>query len=133
MILPTKYLLPHLKQFTRKKKFILVLSNIKEFEVNVNSYWDEGSRSEWSGFENGEKITFPVNNSPPQFDGQKVTFIVNDERVLIDHGITRGKNATIKVYCTHPKNIFDKELLNDGEAVNEFMKEDSNIIPLLRA
>lgn len=110
--LTTKMLRREIKQYTRKRKFLLFYQE-KPFDVSTVSYWDGGSRSDWRSLSNGAVNPAPAMTTPPQFGGKQVHVEVNEKNSLFDCGITSGKPAILKLYCCNLSSVLIKGHLEE--------------------
>jgi hypothetical protein len=97
----TKLLPEALKSLTRKKNFWTKVQD-GPFAIQLWSYWDGGSKSEYCGWDGARKV--PLNlfvaNKPPQFGGKAVNAQFGDDLGLVSYGTSCGKPATVCLRVT---------------------------------
>ncbi len=84
---------------------------ISDNPMNLQSYWDGGSRHSYYCFNmNGHPVPVVIQNAPlPFYDGPSAQYIPSPDRFIIDHSIFSGKDMGLTIYL-HPQSVMVKSL-----------------------
>lgn len=75
-----------------RKKTVLVALDVPPRSASVNSYWDGGSRADYTLYRDGKAHSVARSPGFPKFENQTIELQPGD--VFVSHGISCGKPAT---------------------------------------
>ena len=78
-----------------RKRTVNVFDGFSGKAVALYTYWDNGSRAQYTGWRDGRPLYVPVNGHPIyDVKGAPVMWVPQPGDILVRHGITNGTPAT---------------------------------------